>query len=187
MMNETIKNILAKRSIRSYDDRQVEPDKIDAIMECAQNAPSAMESQPWHFTVITNKELLRRISLENQKILRDSSIKIVRKLAESPRYDCFHGAPMAVIVSGSEDSEFSLGDCANAVENMAQAAWSMGLGTCHLGSFNSAMKAPAGQALLKDLQIPTGYFPLFALAVGYSSEVTGKRASKKKNTLTYLK
>ena len=50
-MNETIQNILQRRSVRSYQPRPVELEKLELILECGRYAPSAVNKQPWHFIV----------------------------------------------------------------------------------------------------------------------------------------
>jgi nitroreductase len=57
--NEVINTIKTRRSVREYIDKEVEEDKIKIILECAIYAPSARNSQPWFFTVIKNKDLLK--------------------------------------------------------------------------------------------------------------------------------
>jgi len=164
--NPTIENILNRRSIRSYEPRAVEEEKIAAILECARFAPSAQNRQPWHFTVITDRRLLDKISAANKKVMLASPEERVRQMAASPDFDCFRGAPMAVIVSGEAEARFAPGDCANAVQNMAIAAQSLGLGSCYLASFRIALEVPEGAPLVKELGIPEGFTPLYALAIG---------------------
>jgi len=185
-MNETITSILARRSVRSYEQKPVESEKIAAILECAQYAPSARNLQPWHFTVITSRAMLDRISAENRKILLASPDEMARKTASDPGFDSFRGAPMAVIVSGRRDAAYAAGDCANAVENMAVAACSLGLGSCYLGSFKMCLESPQGAGLLQELKIPEGYAPLYALSIGYGNEKLGDRASRLPNTITFI-
>ncbi|MDD3654955.1 MAG: nitroreductase family protein [Desulfotomaculaceae bacterium] len=185
-MNETIRSILGRRCIRSYEQTAVEKDKVDAILECGQYAPSALNTQPWHFTVVTNRGVLDKISAENKKVLLESTIERKRLKAADPNYDNFRNAPMAIIVSGAKDAPFAAADCANAVENMAIAAYSLGLGSCYIASFKIAMTKPEGAYLLDELGIPAGYAPLYALALGYGDEVLGERAPRRKNTITYI-
>lgn len=185
-MNETIKTILARRSVRSYEQKPVEAEKINAILECAQFAPSARNLQPWHFTVITSRTMLDRISAENRKILLASPDEMARKAASDPGFDSFRSAPMAIIVSGRKDAAYAAGDCANAVENMAVAACSLGLGSCYLGSFKMCLEAAQGAELLAELKIPEGYAPLYALSIGYGNETFGDRAARLPDTITYI-
>lgn len=185
-MNETIKNILTRRSIRSYESRPVEREKIQLILKCGLFAPSAVNRQPWHFTVITNRQVLDRISAANRQVLLQSPDPAVRERAKAQGFDSFRGAPMAIILSGQEEAKYAAADCANAIENMALAAHSLGLGSCYLGSFKLAMESPEGVYLLKDLGIPEGYKPYYALSLGYGNEVLGERAPRRENTVTYI-
>ena len=54
--------IFTRRSIRKYQDRPVEPEKIEQILRAAMAAPSAGNQQPWEFYVVTDKEKIRMLS-----------------------------------------------------------------------------------------------------------------------------
>jgi nitroreductase len=185
-MNETINTILFRRSIRSYTADPVEREKIDLILQCGQHAPSATNRQSWHFTVVTNRALLDKISAENKKVLLQSPDEATRARGQDPEFDSFRGAPMAIIVSGDQAVRYAIADCANAVENMALAATSLGLGSCYLASFKIAMEQPEGAHLLHELKIPEGYFPIFALSLGYGNEILGPRQPRKENAITFI-
>ena len=62
MTNEVIQNILTRRSVRAFQERPVEREKIDAILQCAVHAPSAMNRQTWHFSAVLNPEKIKWIS-----------------------------------------------------------------------------------------------------------------------------
>ena len=61
-MNETIQTLLTRRSIRSYKPEPVSREALEQIVECGQFAATAMGCQPWHFTVVTDRALLDKIS-----------------------------------------------------------------------------------------------------------------------------
>ena len=52
-----------RRSIKKYDDRAVEPEKIDKIIESALRSPSGRAARPWHFVVVTDKALLEKLAV----------------------------------------------------------------------------------------------------------------------------
>ena len=185
-MNETINTILTRRSMRSYEPTPVPREMIELILQCGQYAPSGTNRQSWHFTVVTNRALLNKISAENKKVLLQSPDEALRARGLDPDFDSFRGAPMAIIVSGDPAVRYSMADCANAVENMALAATSLGLGSCYLASFKLAMEQPEGAHLLQELKIPEGYFPVFALSLGYGNEVLGPRQPRKENAITFI-
>ena len=187
MHNPTIETILSRRSIRKYEPRPVEDEKIELILKCGQFAPSRQNGQAWHFTVVTNRGLLNRISARNKIIFLNSPDEKFRKMVEDPHYDSFRGAPLAIIVSGEGDEKRSMADCANAVENMTLAAHSLGLGSCYLISFRTALLAADDGALLKELGIPEGFVPMLGLALGYGDEVLGERAPRRENTVNFVR
>lgn len=73
-------------------------------------------------------------------------------------------------VSGNDNRNARI-DCANATQNMCVAANALGLGSCYLASFTQAFEDPAVAAtLMKELGIPDGYKPQFAVSLGYADE-----------------
>jgi nitroreductase len=186
-MNETIECILNRRSIRKYLPQAVEEEKVNEILQCGLYAPSAMNKQSWHFTVVTNRAALNKISEQNRKILLASPDENTRIRAQDSTFDNFRGAPVAIIVSQDISDNFSIVNCANAVENMAIAAYALGLGSCYVASFRIAFEKPDGAFLFQELKIPEGYRPVIALCIGYAAEQLGPRAPRKDNTITYIR
>ena len=186
-MNDTIKVLLDRRSVRVYDDRPVSKEDLDTIVKCGQYAASANGRQPWHFTVITDRALLDRISAANRDaVLADPNTPAdAREAAMEPAFHSFRGAPAAILVSAENDRVNTIADCANATENMAIAAKALGLGSCYLASHKAAMIAPGGEALKKAAGTPDGYIPYFALAVGYPAEDPAP-APRRAGTVSYL-
>ena len=78
-------------SIRKYEDRPIEEEKITEILRAAMQAPSACNQQPWEFYVVTNKELLKKLSEVSRYagMTKDAPVAIVsayRKECEVPEY-----------------------------------------------------------------------------------------------------
>ncbi len=187
MTNPTIETILSRRSIRKFESKLIEEEKIALILKCGQFAPSAQNKQSWHFTVVTNRAMLNRITAENKKILINSPEEFFRKMAADPNFDSFRGAPTVIIASGEISDNKTVVDCANAVENMALAAHSLGLASCYLVSFRIALEAPENAALVKELGIPEGFAPLLGLSLGYGNETLGERAPRRENTINFVR
>lgn len=157
--------IKERRSIRSYIEKDVEKEKIDKILEAAIWAPSSHNSQPWHFTVVRNDGLGKPLNEATKEVLVRSDVEVLQKLGKRP--DLFYGAPIIVIVSGKSQLRSSIIDCSAAVQNMLLAAEALGLGTCWNGLVtNLFMENPEHEAII-NLQIPEGYTPFYAVAVGY--------------------
>lgn len=184
VMNETIRNILERRSIRAYTSEPVKYEDLELIIQCGLYAASGMGRQPWHFTVLKDRALMDRISAVNREFLLNSSVEEAQKLAASPDFDTWRGATCAIIVSG-DDSEFAAYDCSNAAQNMSVAAKSLGLGTRYMVSFKVDMNNPEHQELMKALEIPDGYIPLVALSLGHPAE-TPVHIPRKTHCVNYV-
>ena len=171
-MNEVIKTILERRAVRKYEDKPVSREDLELIVKCGQYAATGMGLQPWHFTVVTQRSTLVKLSEANAAIMLadPNTPPPVREMLESGNFDTYRGAPCAVIVSGENAGSMTIADCANAVENMALAAKSLGLDSCYLASFQVCLNAPTGGPLKAELGIPEGYIPHFALSIGYGAE-----------------
>ena len=186
-MNETIKVLLERRSIRAYENKPVSREDLETIVKCGQYAATGMGMQPWHFTVITDRKVLDQISAANAVAVLDdpNAPETLKESARSGNFDSFRGAPVAILVSGENDRDLTIADCANATENMAIAAKALGLGSCYLASFKICMMGPNGGEMKKVAGIPEGYIPYFAISIGYAAEAP-EAAPRKENTVTYI-
>ena len=61
-MNEVMNNILTRRSIRKFTDTPISREILDALVQAALHAPSGMGKQTWKFTVVTNKNAIKRLA-----------------------------------------------------------------------------------------------------------------------------
>ncbi len=181
-MNETISSILGRRSIRKYKDTPVKMDDLELIVKCGQYAATGMGRQPWHFTIVTDRAYMDSVTEANRAVMLASGNDHLREMAQAPDFDGWRGAPVAIVVSGDEAG---MGDCANAVQNMAVAAYSLGLGSCILGSFKICMENGGRSDLVARLGAPEGYQPYYALAVGYADE-SPEAAPRKEGAVSYL-
>ena len=88
-MNEVMKALLERRSIRQYEDKAVPAELIEQIVEAGLHAPSSMGKQNSKIVVITNKELIHELSVVNNEI------------GGWPEgNDPFYGAPVVLLVLG---------------------------------------------------------------------------------------
>ena len=186
MTNPVIEAIRARRSIRFYEDRQVPDEMIKELVELGQLAPNGMGLQSWHFTVVKNRALLTEISESQKEIMLASGIPDAVEKASAPDFDSFRHAPMAIILSGETASRFHTADCANAVTTMALAAQSMGLATCYLAGFTKGFQGPKGKELTDRLNLPDGFIPEFALAVGFKAEEPHERKPRRTDAVNYV-
>ena len=156
--------IMNRRSIRRYLDKPVEREKLEVIAECAINAPSGSNRQPWQVRIVENQELLAKINEvfkeENaQQIRRDKNFK-----------NMFRNAPNIIIIctpakGGGELEAGMLG------QNIMLAAHSIGLGTCCLGGIvRFVSSSPKTEFFRDELSIPADYKINYIIAIGYPDE-----------------
>jgi nitroreductase len=120
-----VEAIRKRRSVRSYLDKVVEEEKLNAVLEAGRLAPSASNRQEWRFVVV-----------------RDGEVR--RKLGEAANEQSFVGeAPVVIAACAVTDGHvMSCGqlcypiDVAIALDHISLAAVEQGLGTCWIGAFN---------------------------------------------------
>ena len=167
-MNETLKFLTTRRTVRDFQKKQLDDQDIELILQAGIHASSAMNRQSWHFAVVQDAELLDAISGAVGEVLVDSEIPSLIERARSTGFSSFHHAPTVIFVCG-EGTHYSNADCANASQNLCNAAASLGIGSCYIGSFVKAFEHPAGKGLLEKFNLPQDLKPVFAVALGYSN------------------
>lgn len=183
-MNEVIKNILKRRSCRMFKEDKIDKSILLEIIKAGTYAPSAMNQQPWHFTVISNKELIDQLSFSTKEILKNHDLEYVRKYGNNEKFHVFYNAPSIILVSHTENAYEPKVDCAAATQNMLLAAESLGIGSCwvELVSFLFEKETEVS----KKLEIPNGYKPLHAIALGYSKLDNIPVPKHKENTVNFI-
>lgn len=164
-MNEAIKVLKQRRSIRKYKPDPVPDDVLQTIVECGLLAPSAMNQQKWHFAVVQGHTLEKMASVMRERWLQSGNERLVARAKEgaSP----FHGAPCVIVISGDPEARFIQIDCGGAVENLALAAEALGLGSCVMAAPSMVLESPEGAEIKKAIGVPEGYVHMISLAVGY--------------------
>ena len=162
--NPVIQAILNRRSIRRYLDKPVEREKLEVIAECAINAPSGSNRQPWQVRIIENQELLAQI---NEVFVKDNGPQVRR---DKNFKNLFRNAPNIIIVCtpGTGGGEIDAGMLG---QNIMLAAHSLGLGTCCLGGVVRFVSSnPKTEFFRDELNIPADYKINYIIAIGYPDE-----------------
>jgi nitroreductase len=186
-MNETLNIIKARRSIRSYLPDQIKENELQAILEAGYYAPSARNQQPWHFTVVQNKDLIDRLNNSFKEFARNTQDEYLQKRGNEPDYNVFHHAPTVIIISGDKSNQSAAVDCAAAVQNMMIQAESLGIGSCWIGLIAHLLNSDAGKGYLKQLLIPDGYKQIHAITLGYKASAAPSAPKRKQNIISYIR
>jgi len=140
---DALSAIVDRRVVRQFAPRPVELDQLRQIVKAGRHAMSARNLQPWQFIVIRDAATLRELGA----------------LCSTGRFVA--GAPAAIVVlKDTGNARWADTDCAQAVSNMANAAWAMGLGTCWVGNFDAA-------AIAARLGVPDNLAIVTVLPFGY--------------------
>jgi len=184
--NQTIKAIKNRRTVRAYSPELVSQKDLLAVIDAGRYAPSGKNLQPWHITVITNPGVLERMTDLYKEEFKNEGGEFAKMLEDNPDFKIFYGAPVGIIVSGDEKSEYAAIDCAAAVENMMIAAASLDMGTCWIQTNMVLFDGVKGKELMKLLSIPEGYKPLYTFALGYPAEKP-QAAPRRDDTVHFVK
>ena len=162
-------HIISRQSERGYEDREVEQDKLDRILEAGRMSPSACNSQPWKFIVVNKPGLLKEVAaaasareLGFNKFVDQAPVLIVVVREK--------GKVISRVGGALKDKDYSLIDIGIAVENICLQSVAEGLGTCIIGWFNE-------KKVKELLGIPEARRAELIITLGYPS---GKRRTKRR-------
>lgn len=146
---DTIKALKTRRSVRRFTDEKIPEDLLIDCIECGMYAPSAGNEQPWHFILITDPQILKKIPSIHQyaQMMNDAAAGIVV---------CFDPTL-------EKHNPMSVQDCAAATQNILLAVHAMGYGSCWLGVYPREKRMQGFRDLFK---IPDHVVPFSAIAVG---------------------
>lgn len=169
-MNETIKVIKKRRSIRKYKAEQIAAAELQEILDCAIYAPNAMNQQKWHFTVIQSKAMLdRMVGIIKENIFNVGN-EFMKERASSPDYHTFYNAPTVILISAAEKAPWIQVDCGLAAENITLAAEAQNIGSCVIASSGLLFASEKGNSMRKELGMPDGYNHVCTISLGYKDE-----------------
>ena len=155
--------IMTRRSIRDYKEEPVCREQMAKILEAGIYAPSAMNMQPWAVRVVDNKEFIYGVTA--------IAVASNPKIAEQPGFrNIFRNAPTVAFIACPEESYSGEYDCGLLSQNMMLSAWSMGVGSCCLGSVIPVMNMEEAKPYMERLQLPEGYKLLVGIAFGYPAQ-----------------
>ena len=174
-MNEVIKNMLERRSVRKYKKEQIKEEELDLILKAGLYAPSAGSRQGVLFVVSqdreTNEKLGRIKKAHFNGRISDDKIYISKEqpsIADDVTImNAFYDAPTVVTLFAPKNFVFAESDCSIAAENMLLAATSIGIGSCYIGAAWESFDDTFGQEILKKWEVRTDYRGVCHIILGY--------------------
>lgn len=134
-MNETVKELMERKSVRVYEDKQIEQEKKAVIMEAALQAPTAGNMTLYSIIDVTDPELKKTLSVtcDNQPFIAQAPMVLVFVADYQKWYDLFCKYEDTVRAPGMGDFMLAADDALIAAQNAVVAAQSMGIGSCYIG------------------------------------------------------
>lgn len=170
--------ITKRRSVRKYTKEQVKEEDIKKIIDAGLSAPSGGGAEPWHITIIQNKNVQNELVDICRKEFLEKGSEWRKNWAMLDNFNPFYDPDVLIVISNDSRVENSNEDCCFLVENMVLMAESLGLSSCIIRDICWAINKENQEKF----GIPQDYNCFMSISIGYSSF-----NSRRKKALDYSK
>jgi FMN reductase [NAD(P)H] len=161
---DVLSAIQSRRSIRNYQQKPIEAEKIEQLIASGNNAPHVGYFQ---ISVIENPDVQKEINDRALLFYKTSGNTFLMGRAAIEGFQPLYGAPLLFVFSGPNGNPHNIANTSCAATNVTIAASALGLGSCYITAPILVIKNDSG--LLKKMGIPIGFFPICGVLIGYSS------------------
>lgn len=171
---DVMQAIRTRRAVRAFTDEAVDRTAIEALIEAAAQAPSAMNLQPWTFVAALGHtwvgDIARRAKAHLVASLEVSPDDVHRAdMLQDPNFDILYGAPALIVIYAAPSTAPAAlvrpaEDCCLAAQNLMLAARAMELGTCWIGFARPWLDLPATKA---EFGLSAQYAAIAPIVVGH--------------------
>lgn len=155
-MNEVIKNMEERRSVRGYKPDMIRKEDLDTIIEAGTYAATGMGMQSPIIVAVTDKATRDQLSAMNAKIMGTDT-------------DPFYGAPVVLIVLADKARPTYLYDGSLVMGNLMNAAHAVGVDSCWIHRAREVFDSDEGKALKAEWGVPESYIGIGHCVLGYRS------------------
>ena len=153
-MNDVIRSLKERRSVRAYREEQVREEDLRQILEAATYAPSGMGKQSAVMVVVQDKETIAKLSKLNAAVM-------------GAEIDPFYGAPTVVVVLADRSSFTWKEDGCLVMGNLMNAAYAVGVDSCWIHRAREVFASEEGKRLMAQWGVPEGYIGVGHCILGY--------------------
>lgn len=158
-----------RRAVRDFTSAGIERPEIEALINNAIEAPSAMNLQPWAFAVVLDRARIDDYARRAKEWLLATPSRFpfeaaARQMLEDPNFTIFYHAPALLLVLARSSEGQAVEDCCLAAENLMLAARERGLGTCWIGFARPWLNLPETKA---ELGLPQQYEVVAPIVLGH--------------------
>lgn len=165
-MNTVIENILTRRSVRAFSEKDIARNELEEILKAGLYAPSGMNRQTWQFTAIVNRDKIQRLA------------KLIEEKLNRKGYN-FYNPSVIVLVSNEKTSNWGKEDSACALENMFLAAHSLGIGSVWINQLKDICDEAEIRQYLNEVGLPEEHTVYGVAALGYATKEPSQDVVKK--------
>ena len=171
-MNEVIKKITTRRSIREYSNKQISKRELETIMNAGAYAASGMGQQASMMVAVQDPEVIAQMRGLNAGVM-------------GMDIDPFYGAPTVVVVFADSNRLTYVEDGSLVIGNMMLAASSIGVDSCWVHRAKETFETEEGKALKKQWGIPDNYVGIGNCILGYRAGDLPEAAKRRPNRIVY--
>ena len=176
-MGQVLDIIKERSSTRGYTDEKLTAEELDKIIEAGLSAPTGMNKQEIHFTVLNgDNPVLAEIEAEKNRLRNLDKLE----------HNFYYEAPTVIILSAEAGFKWSQVDAGIAVQNMALEATELGLGNVILGCIYDALHGEKKAYFSEKLSLPENYEFEIALAVGHKAVTKEPHTFERDKQVTVL-
>lgn len=182
-MNEVIKQLIERKSVRVFLDKEISKEDKDIILTAAANAPTAGNQQLYTILDITDQEIKNRLvdTCDGQPFIATAKMVLIFLADCKKWYDAFRYAGCEPRKVGVGDLLLAVSDANIAAQNAVTAAESLGIGSCYIGDIMENYEEQR-----KLLGLPEYVFPAAMLVFGYPTEQQKNRAKPERADMKHI-
>ena len=167
-MNEALQNLMTRRSIRSYQPKQVEKELLEQVLQAGTYAPTGGGRQTPVIVAVQDEKTVQQLSRMNAAVMGAKS-------------DPFYGAPTVLVVLAERSRGTYLLDGASVITTLLNAAHAVGLGSCWIHRAKEEFESEEGKALLQQWGIEGDFEGVGHVILGYPAGDAPEPAPRKAN------
>lgn len=172
-MNESIKNMIERRSVRGYKLDMIPNEDLELILEAGTYAATGMGMQSPVIVAVTDKDTRDQLSRMNAAVMGTDT-------------DPFYGAPVVLVVLADKNRPTHIYDGSLVMGNLMNAASSLGIGSCWIHRAKEVFASEDGKALLKKWGVEGDYEGIGHCVLGYPATDVPKAKPRKENYVYYV-
>ena len=182
-MNETIKQLFERKSVRVFEEKEISVQDKTMILEAAMMAPTAGNQQLYTILDITDQEKKDRLAetCDHQPFIAKAKMVLIFCADCSKWYEAFEETGCGPRIPGVGDLMLAVSDAVIAAQNAVVAAWSLGIGSCYIGDIMENCEIHREM-----LNLPQYVFPAAMLVFGYPTGQQMERPKPKRAGLCHI-